>query len=228
MNQRFLNGCAMLVGLAAWGTAHADGNGPRYEISITNLTNGQSFTPQLVVTHDSSVRLFELGAPASMGLEILAEGGDTAPLSGELASYGTRVGDIVTIPGLLAPGQTITTTVSAQGEQRLISMAAMLIPTNDAFVAVRDLRLPHSGAVSVTALAYDSGTEANDQNCLNIPGPRCGGEGHSPGPNVGDEGFVYVSNGFHELPADKNGEVLGPQTYDWRNPVAQVVVRRVR
>ncbi|MEQ8993957.1 MAG: spondin domain-containing protein [Pseudomonadales bacterium] len=217
----------MLVGLLLWGTAQADG-GLRYQVSITNLTKGQAFTPQLVVTHDASVSLFQVGAPASLPLEILAEGGDTAPMTEALLAYGDSVGSIVTIPGLLEPGQTVSTTVSVQGKHRYLSMAAMLIPTNDTFVAVRNLSLPRAGARAVNALAYDSGTEDNDQNCLNIPGPRCGGEGHSPGPNVGDEGFVYVSNGFHELPPANAGEVLGPQTYDWRNPVARIVVRRMK
>ncbi|MEQ8993810.1 MAG: spondin domain-containing protein, partial [Pseudomonadales bacterium] len=64
---------AMLVGLLLWGTAQADG-GLRYQVSITNLTKGQAFTPPLVVTHDASVSQFQVGAPASLPLEILAEG----------------------------------------------------------------------------------------------------------------------------------------------------------
>ena len=72
----------------------------------------------------------------------------------------------------------------------------MLIPTNDTFVALDSVRLPRVGSTARLAIAYDAGTEANDQNCNNMPGPRCGGVGFSPGPNVGDEGYVYVSNGF--------------------------------
>jgi hypothetical protein len=78
--------------------------------------------------------------------------------------------------------------------------------------------------------AFDAGSEANDQNCANIPGPRCGGAGSSPGTNAGDEGFVHISNGFHELGSmdDIGNEILGPLTYDWRNPVATITVRRIR
>ena len=39
--------------------------GVRYEVTITNVTPGQSFTPQLVVTHPASAILFRLGEPAS-------------------------------------------------------------------------------------------------------------------------------------------------------------------
>jgi hypothetical protein len=65
----------------------------------------------------------------------------------------------------------------------------------------------------------------NDQNCANIPGPRCGGEGTSPAPQPSDEGFVHVGNGFHDL-GDAPG-VLAPAHYDWNNPVAIVTIRRV-
>ena len=199
----------------------------QYEVTITNLTRAQSFTPQLVVTHDASVGLYEAGQPASLPLEILAEGGATGPLTEVLSSLGPLVDEIQTIDGLVLPGQSVTTTISASGKNRSLSFAAMLIPTNDTFVALDRAALPRSGSSSYMVAAYDAGTEANDQNCSNIPGPRCGGEGHSPGPNVGDEGFVHVSNGFHLLP-EAEGEVLSPITYDWRNPVARVVVQRLR
>ncbi len=202
-------------------------NTRQYEVTITNLTRGQTFTPQLVTTHKRSVRLFQGGEPASLGLEILAEDGDTTMLSQELAAQGGVVGAIETIPGLLGPGQSASITISSSRQHRFLSVAAMLIPTNDAFMSVMRMRLPNRGSVSRIARAYDAGTELNDQNCLNIPGPRCGGEGHSPGPNVGDEGYVHIGNGFHQLPPAVDGEVLGPLVYDWRNPVARVVVRRI-
>lgn len=220
---------ALAAVLLLAGTAvNADGGYNRkYEVTITNLTPGQTFTPQLVATHSAKLALFELGQPAGDALEVLAEGGDTAPLTEVLLSSPYEVADVQTVPGLLGPGQSVTVIVEGTRFERYLSLAAMLIPTNDTFVAIDSMRLPRYQR-SVTALAYDAGTEANDQNCLSMPGPRCGGEGYSPGPNEGDEGFVHVSNGFHSLPAAEVGEVLGPQVYDWRNPVARVEVRRIR
>jgi hypothetical protein len=216
------------AGLLAGPAAHAS-NWATYEVTITNISPGQTFTPQLVVTHAPSVRLFTLGAPAGDALEMLAEGGDTGPLTEILSSYGHRVGDIQTIDGLLGPGESKTARVQARGRQTTLSVAAMLIPTNDTFVAVDAVPLPGWGEKRRLALAYDAGTEANDQNCANIPGPRCGGDGYSPGPNQGDEGFVHVGNGFHELGAEdaEGNEILRPAGYDWRNPVALVTVRRL-
>jgi len=218
-------GLALLASLAAT-VAQADYT-TKYEVTITNVTRGQTFTPQLVVAHSPGVALFELGAPASQSLEILAEGGDTSPLTDDLLAQSYRVSDAHTIPGLLGPGESVTTTLEATPHHRYLSLAAMLIPTNDTFVALNNVPLPRRAATHM-ALGYDAGTEANDQNCLNIPGPRCGGEGHSSGPNDGDEGYVYVSNGFHLLPAADSGEILQPSGYDWRNPIARVAVRRLR
>jgi hypothetical protein len=106
----------------------------------------------------------------------------------------------------------------------------MLIPTNDSFVALEGVPLPVLGARDLHAPAYDAGTEANDQSCARIPGPRCGGAGYDPEPADGDEGHISISNGFHELGEvdDAGSEVLGPFLYDWRNPVARVTVRRKR
>ena len=218
-------GLAILATLAAT-AAQADYT-VKYEVTITNVTRGQTFTPQLVVAHSRGVRLFKLGAPASLSLEILAEAGDTSPLTDDLLAHSYRVSDVHTVPGLLGPGESVTTTLEATPHHRYLSLAAMLIPTNDTFVALNGVPLPRRAAAHM-ALGYDAGTEANDQNCLNIPGPRCGGEGHSSKTSDGDEGHIHISNGFHLLPAADGGEVLEPSGYDWRNPIARVAVRRLR
>ena len=196
----------------------------RYKITITNITPGQTFTPQLVVTHPGRARLFTLGEPASEPLEFLAEAGSTGPFAEALDGVAW---DVQTIDGLLGPGETVSTEVTGRAAGRgFVSMAAMLIPTNDTFVALNRVRLPRNGKRTYMVPAYDAGTEPNDPNCLNIPGPRSGGEDYNP---EGGEGIVHIGNGFHQLPADEveGGEVLEPETYDWRNPVAKVVVRRL-
>lgn len=195
----------------------------QFEVTITNITQGQSFTPQLVVTHSRNARLFELGDEASPGLEQLAEGGATGPLQDEVANA-TR--EATTIEGLLEPGRSVTTVIGARKSDRL-SVAAMLIPTNDTFMALNAVPLPWSvRSAEHWVPAYDAGTEANDQDCARMPGPRCGGEGYSPEPAGGDEGFIHIGNGFHFLGGGES--ILGPEMYDWRNPVARIEVRRRR
>ncbi|AQA19959.1 hypothetical protein BST95_18620 [Halioglobus japonicus] len=155
--------------------------GTLYEVTITNLTQAQSFTPQLVATHRGSAMMFSIGEPASPGFESLAEGGDT---SGVVAELGNRVAHSTTIDGLLGPGQSVTTTVMATGQEKFFSVVAMLLPTNDTYMAVNGARLPTAGKLTYMVPAYNAGTEANDQDCANIPGPTCSGEpGSDPAPD---------------------------------------------
>ncbi len=211
------------IGLAMVGTVAAAQQAAEYEVTITNLTPGQTFTPQLLVTHPPDIRLFRLGEPASDELEILAEGGDTQPLSEAVAGVATEV---KTVDGLLGPGESVSMTITGIPGSDLLSVAAMLIPTNDTFVALNGLRLPENGGIGRSLPAFDAGTEVNDQSCQHIPGPRCGGEGFS---DETGEGFVHIGNGFHSIgDHDDDGfEVLGPQEYDWRNFVARITVRLV-
>ena len=203
----------------------------RYEVSITNVTKGQTFTPQFVATHKKSVSLFTLGQPASMPLELLAEGGDTVPLTEHIQSFPDQVGEVITVPGLLAPGQTTTFEINGHHIHNYLSLAAMLLPTNDSFVALSTIKLPKKDSVSYSAVAYDAGTEKNDQNCAHIPGPHCGGAGepHSEASEM-DEGYVYIGNGFHNLgdEDDEGNVILGPALYDWNNAVALVTIKRIK
>jgi hypothetical protein len=220
---RLLFTLAALFGLSLTAAA-AEHRGIIYEVTITNVTQAQTFTPQLVAIHTDAVRLFDVGAPASEAVEILAEAGNTAPAMELLAAAGREVATVDTIPGLLGPGESVTMAVQGSGRARYLTVAAMLIPTNDTFFSVNSVHLPWYGEATYRALAYDAGTEANDQDCANIPGPTCGGSGHSPEPAADDEGHIHVSNGFHDLGAG----TLSPAIYDWRNPVAVVKVKRKR
>lgn len=221
---------AALTGLLALGVStpalQADGGHYSrravYEVTVTNVTRDQSFTPLLVVAHRRQVSLFQLGQPASPELEALAEDGNTAPFEAALAST-PGVHGVETGTGLVAPGQTVKIRVSGRRHDR-ISLAGMLIPTNDAFVALNGAGPFGRWAQSTMVPAYDSGTEVNDEACASIPGPpylECGGPGGGGAPAGGEEGFVRVHEGIHGV-----GD-FDPATRDWRNPVARIVVRRV-
>ena len=78
-------GSFLIVALVSiLGLTGASAFADEYRVTVTNLTRGQQFTPILVASHRAGVRLFEPGQPASMELEILAEGGATGPLAGLL------------------------------------------------------------------------------------------------------------------------------------------------
>jgi hypothetical protein len=98
----------------------------------------------------------------------------------------------------------------------------MLIPTNDAFVALNGIEAPVGNkTLTLFAPAYDAGTEANDELCASIPGPVCGGEGFNAS-RAGAEGFVHIHAGIQGI-----GD-LSPAMYDWQNPVARITIRRVK
>ena len=202
------------------GNVIAYGGHKMFEVTITNITKGQVFTPILVGSHGVGIKLFELGGSASGELEQLAEGGDTGPLKQALMDAGAL--DVVTT-GALLPGDSVTVEVKTNRWNRHLSVAAMLVPTNDTFMAINGMRGPGIyGKTEWRAPAYDAGTEENDELCSSIPGPPgvCGGEGYNP--NDVAEGFVHINNGFQGI-----GD-LSAADYDWRNPVAKVTVRKVR
>ena len=196
----------------------------RYMVSVTNMTRAQTFTPILVATHTQAVRMFTAGTAASPELRELAEEGNTDPFTTLLRGI-RDVRDVVTVAGLLTPGVTAGIEVMGGGSFDRISVAAMLIPTNDAFFAVTGLLLPTGNEpLTVDAPAYDAGTERNDERCASIPGPNfaeCGGPGG--GARVGGgEGAVTIHNGIRGV-----GD-LRANDRDWRNPVARITIRRVQ
>ncbi|MGB5640171.1 MAG: spondin domain-containing protein, partial [Sedimenticolaceae bacterium] len=98
-----------------------------YEVTITNITPGQTFTPILAVTHKASFRVFELGNPASPELAALAESGDVTPLSDLLDGVPRQVLDQAAGTGLLGPGESVILTIRGNRRFNHLSLAAMLI-----------------------------------------------------------------------------------------------------
>ncbi|HCB13070.1 MAG TPA: hypothetical protein DEP36_05810 [Gammaproteobacteria bacterium] len=200
----------------AW--AQSSNNNLMYEVTITNITRGSFFTPILVASHRPGVELFTLGQAASEELAALAEGGDIMPLEQTLLSNSNVVGTGHS-DGLLGPGHSVTVRVPA-GNANQISLAAMILPTNDGFIALNGVAIPRSGSQTFIVNGYDAGSEPNDELCKSIPGPDCGGEGGSPG--AGGEGFVHIHAGIHGI-----GDLQAAE-YDWRNPMASVTVQKIR
>ncbi len=190
---------------------------PVYQVTITNLTNAISFTPILVASHKKGVSIFELGSDASAELTALAEGGDTDPLTSTLEAN-PDVTDVQNSGGLLVPGGSVTVEVTSTHGARYISVASMMLPTNDGFISVNGVKASRSGTTTYFSPAYDAGTETNDELCANIPGPTCGGVG--PSPMDDGEGYVHIHRGIQGI-----GD-LDAAVHDWRNPVAKISITR--
>lgn len=209
---------ALLVGVSQ---AHASGRGD-FQVTITNLTYSITFTPILVASQRRPVSIFEVGTPASGDLSAIAEAGDVGPMTTTL-NHDSDVVDVQNSGDLLGPGESVTVIVSADRGARYISVASMMLPTNDGFIGLDSAEVSKRGEAVFYSPGYDAGSEANDESCANIPGPTCDGVGPSPGiENPGDENYVHIHRGIHGI-AD-----LAAERYDWRNPVARISVVRMR
>ncbi|KAA3611709.1 MAG: hypothetical protein DWQ01_06390 [Planctomycetota bacterium] len=190
-----------------------------YEISITNLTSNQIISPPLVLTHNESVRLFTPGDQASAELAALAEDGDSSGLMAQL-STDPGVFDMTAGATGIDPGATLTVSLSADRAFPYLSLAGMLVTTNDAFIGLdgaTSVPMDQEGAFLVPV--WDAGSEANSENGMYIPGPPFGNGGvHDPAPA---EGFIHLHSGIHGI-AD-----VAPQTYDWGSYGAMVRFRRL-
>lgn len=218
-------GALILSGvLGASAAALADGGMRNYEVTIRNATLGQPITPSLFVTHNSEFSMFEVGDTATPGLATMAETGNPGVLVTEVESS-DGVDDTVILATdlmpdpVLLPGLSNTTTISASGNTEFFSAVAMLAATNDAFYAVRGVRLPNSGSVTVRGAAYDAGSEENTELDTDIPAIG------APPMNVHvdpGEGFIHVHAGVH------GGFDLIPAQHDWRNPVVEITITRIK
>jgi len=210
-------GGLLALTLAAAAPASTDA-APMFEVTVTNLTRGQIFSPLLVTSHTSDISLFVAGEPALPELGTLAEEGNNAPLAALLGGLAV-IEDVQTGAGGILPGASDTVMIRATGKAPYISLASMLVNTNDAFVGLDAFQITRELDATVYAVAYDAGTEFNSESCDFIPGPACGSAGaHDPAPA---EGYVYVSNGVQGV-----GD-LATDLYDWRNPVAKITIRRM-
>src|SRR2546430_1938512 len=119
------------------------------QVTITNLTEAQAFTPVMVASHKPGLKLFTLGEPASTDLEQVAEAGDLSSLEATLKAN-PDVRDVVDSGAVLGPGQSVTLTVQSGKGFRAVSVTAMLIPTNDGFFALNGEAGPAGTHKSVT------------------------------------------------------------------------------
>lgn len=207
---------SMSVTANQYGYYHAK---KHYKVTITNITKGVSFTPLLVATHNKDARFFTVGEPASEAVSRIAEGGDIAPLK-EILDDSDDVFSTANSEGLLAPGASVEIMLGGHRRFNKVSIAAMLLPTNDAMVALLSKKLPRREKVTYFLKAYDGGTETNDEFCSNIPGPACGGTPFSP--EDAGEGYIYPSPAIH-------GEAdLTREAYNWDGAVAKVVIEVVK
>jgi hypothetical protein len=221
----------------------------------------------LFATHAENVQLFTVGQPARRELALLSQTGRPFFLRDSLAGK-PGWGQVFSIPAsfpppngpggiVLCPGESLTTTVTAKGNKRYLSVAAMIFPTNDGFVGVSSVRLPEGNdPVVVYSPAYDSGTEENDELCGNIPslifagfpfpGTTIGGAGKMAGaacpdglgadndinsdptdPASPDNDPLRAEGYVHIHPGIRGIGDLDPRVWGWENSVLKITIQKV-
>jgi Spondin_N len=125
------------------------------------------FTPLIGMVHNSSTFMFRPGAMATIGVERVAEDGNSFPLLQEIDSL-TALKKAASTAIIFAPGINSSSTISiyCNSNYPLFSCMSMLAPTPDWFFGLHDFSLRQgTGWISdstVNVYAYDGGTEQGD------------------------------------------------------------------
>lgn len=194
-----------------------------YTVKVQNLTYAQPFSPITLVGHNQG-KLWKVGEMASSALEKLAEGGDNSQL---LALPVVDMGVSANAP--LGAGKSATYTIELdKNASNMLSVATMLVNTNDAFSGLNGVKLDKlmvGDSMMHYAMAYDAGTEANSETAGSIPGPADGGTGYDQARD--DVDFVAMHAGVVSQDDGLSTSVL-MQQHRFDNPVMKVVVTRTK
>ena len=207
------------------------------EVELINLTRGSWFTPFLVAAHSPDASLFAAGSQASANLQAMAEGGDISGLSADVQALNANVVENPAA-GLLAPGARTTASLNtdAAPDNTVLSIVAMLLPSNDGFMGLNGIAIPtEPGTYVFDVPAYDAGTEANDE----VVGSGAPGEPGYPAPppvaaasgtggsgiSASPEGYVHIHrNVLGDSDMTGGASDMVNTVHRWLNPVVRVVV----
>ncbi|MEM9082131.1 MAG: spondin domain-containing protein [Planctomycetota bacterium] len=184
--------------------------------------DGVAFTPLWVGFHDGSFDSYDGGAPASAGIEQIAELGQTGLISSEFNTATGGNGFDTTLassdgppPFLGGQSQTFELNVTDTTNNRYFSYASMVIPSNDLFIAngnpfahlIFNVDGSFAGPVTIDIFGRevnDAGTEAN--SVLNGGAFVDGVDATLGGPGEG-----LIAN-IGELATDPLDDILGTLT----------------
>lgn len=218
-----LNGCSLDFN-------DDDDNGPvaetmmKYSVTISNITSNQPFSPPAAMLHSAGVKLWQLGTPASVALEELAEGGSSMKLT-NLTDI--KMSSVASGP-VLSGDATQLMVEQYPSDNYHLSVATMLVNTNDAFTGLIDLPIAELAVgekYSMLVRAYDAGTEENTETAATMPGPAAGGEGYNAS-RANDVDRVYVHAGVL-TEVELASSVLKVE-HKFDNPVAKIMIERLQ
>lgn len=204
-----------------------------FQVTLTDLTTGQPFSPPVFATHDSSVSFWTPGGTASNGIQQIAEQGNRVPLVNALTPLiGSSVHDLVTpLSSPLLPGSSVSVYILADAAHPFLSSAWMLGRTNDTFAGQRGINLLNiAGTQTFDVFALDAGTEVNSELAGDLI--AFGGNGRTS-----ENGVVHRSDGLRGIDHTINGlgfDINGNRTdipvawvWDNNSPVGRVTITQV-
>ena len=195
-----------------------------YNIEITNLTSNQPLSPVFAQLHNSEYAAWEIGKSVSLGLEMLAEGGDNSTLlNGKMPNVYSSISGVAAIGPGASDMQSIQAEMSANMKLTFISM---LVNTNDAFIGQTGIDLSNlvvGEEVKYFLPIYDAGTEGNSELQGTIPGPADGGEGFNMARD--DVGYVARHPGIVGIDQGYSESVLN-STHGFDSPAAVLTITR--
>lgn len=209
-----------------------------YRVTVHNSAGAlQPLTPSVVALHNPAVGLFEVGSPASMEVERIAESGDLGPMmslleeTSQVFDHGVAFGTVDGEPGPILPGA--SGSVEIQGPPGLrVSLISMLVCTNDGFTGLRSVRLPRKVGETLTYSSdgYDAGTEQNTEASSDLVPPCVMATTGSPGGTGADQPGVAEDEVIRPHPgidADTDGDDILDAQHQWTDPVARIEIERI-
>jgi hypothetical protein len=198
-----------------------------YQVTVTNLTYAQPMSPVALVLHNEG-QLWSIGEMASVALENLAESGDNSAVLAESIVLSGQGGAGLLLPGMSEMVDVSYTVSDVNNAPMMLSLATMLVNTNDAFTGINALavnNLAVGESISLTTSSYDSGTEKNSELMTTIPGPAGGGTGEGFNAERDDIDKVAMHSGI--VSADDGLMVSAlTQAHRFDNPTLAIMVTR--
>ena len=183
---------------------------------------GQIFSPPIFATHAAGLKLYAVGQPANAALVALAEGGDASGLAALTVAAGANstVGE-----GMVLPGASVTVMLTADAMNSALSLATMLVSTNDAFIGTTDLALFDEAGMPISTTlelrSYDAGSEQNTERGTDIPGPVGLPADEDP---MGSNARVPTEGGVITNHAGIQGVGDVAASFAWTEPTAMLMI----
>ena len=200
-----------------------------FDVTVTNLTNGQPVSPVAVIAHQAGYSVFTIGSPATVGLETLAEGGDNSMLIAE-ADADANVFSSGSGAAPIGPAGSETVTIDVLESDLaglMVSVSTMLVNTNDAISGLNGVDvsgLAEGDAWTGRAIVYDAGTELNTELGGEIPGPAGGGEGFNAARSDRDDRVAMHTGVISQDDGFATSALTGQHRFD--NPALMVRIER--